>query len=186
MCITMFKKGYTMNNKTTHPSSNEGSMEDLAAAVERFVAEGGVIEIIDNGEHSPLRSIPLNDKAPGDEQEKDRNSKVALLKELVAKGAGISALQYSLRMNKKEIKQLACEQGIEIAFSRPLQKTIREELLDPLEVDDVVAGHAMHYSSLGYTAVEIAQRLGLTVRQVWNIGKVYRFEFKQKKDSDTP
>lgn len=44
----------------------------------------------------------------------------------------------------------------------------------------------MHYSSLGYTAVEIAHLLDLTVRQVWNIGKAYRFEFKQRKDGHTP
>jgi len=40
----------------------------------------------------------------------------------------------------------------------------------------------MHYSSLGYSAPEIAQILGLTTREVWNIGKAYRFEFKREKD----
>jgi hypothetical protein len=46
-------------------------------------------------------------------------------------------------------------------------------------VDDVAAGHAMHYSSLGYTAAEIAQLMGLSVLEVWQIGKAYRIEFKQ-------
>jgi hypothetical protein len=40
----------------------------------------------------------------------------------------------------------------------------------------------MHYSSLGYSALEIAQKLGLSVRQVWKIGQEYRFEFKQNPD----
>lgn len=169
-----------MSNKTTHPSP-ENTM-DLAAAVEQFVAQGGVIAIIKEGDVSPLRATPQVAQSPGEE----RTSKVELLKELVAKGAGISALQYSLKMNKKEIKQLAFEQGVKIAFSRPIRDIKREALQAPSDVDDRLAGHAMHYSSLGYTAPEIAQLLDLTLRQVWNIGKAYRFEFKQRKDSDTP
>jgi hypothetical protein len=40
----------------------------------------------------------------------------------------------------------------------------------------------MHYSGLGYNVVEIAQQLRLTVRQVWKIGRDYRFDFKQTRD----
>ncbi|HEX8593657.1 MAG TPA: hypothetical protein VF682_10295 [Pseudomonas sp.] len=175
-----------MNNKTTHPASNKRDTQDLAAAVERFVAQGGVIDVITDGDISPLRSVLPIDPPTNEEQEKDRNSKILLLKELVAKGAGISALQYSLKMNRKDIKQLAFEHGVEITFSRPIQQIKKEALHDPMDVDDVVAGHAMHYSSLGYTVLEIAQLLGLKTRQVWNIGKAYRFEFKQMKDGDIP
>jgi len=75
---------------------------------------------------------------------------------------------------------------VKIAFSRPINEIKREALQDPMEIDDLVAGHAMHYSSLGYTAVEIARLLDLTVRQVWDIGKAYRFEFQQRGDDDTP
>lgn len=35
----------------------------------------------------------------------------------------------------------------------------------------------MHYSSLGYSTAEIARILGLSVREVLDIGKAYRFEF---------
>jgi hypothetical protein len=180
----MFKKGYTMNSKTTHRAPDQRSTRDLAAAVERFVAQGGVIDVIKEGNVSPPRSTPASDNTPDDAQE--RNSKIHLLKDLVAKGAGMSALQYSLRMNRKEIKQLAFEHGVKIAFSRPINEIKREALQDPMEIDDLVAGHAMHYSSLGYTAVEIARLLDLTVRQVWDIGKAYRFEFQQRGDDDTP
>jgi hypothetical protein len=42
----------------------------------------------------------------------------------------------------------------------------------------------MHYSSLGYTVPEIAQVLDLSVRQVWDIGKAYRFQFRQNREPD--
>ncbi|WP_426117563.1 hypothetical protein [Pseudomonas sp. DSP3-2-2] len=171
-----------MNNKTIHRSPDQRSTMDLAAAVERFVAQGGVIDVIKEGNVSPPRST----SASANTSDEERNSKVHLLKDLVAKGAGMSALQYSLRMNRKEIKQLAFEHGVKIAFSRPISEIKREALQDPMEIDDLVAGHAMHYSSLGYTAVEIARLLDLTVRQVWDIGRAYRFEFQLRKDGDTP
>jgi hypothetical protein len=104
----------------------------------------------------------------------------------VAKGAGINALQYSLRMNKREIKQLAIEHGIKIMFSRPISEESSRHRPDTSDIDDVVAGHAMHYSSLGYTALEIAKILDLNVRQVWNIGKAYRFEFKTDEHEPFP
>lgn len=175
-----------MNNKTPHPAPTQKNTLDLTEAVEQFVARGGVIDVIKDGDGSTPQPVPPVEKSPGTPQEQERKTKVEHLRELVAKGAGMSALQYSLRMNKKEIKQLASEHGIKIAFSRPVSEIKREALQDPMDIDDVVAGHAMHYSSLGYTAVEIAQLLNLTVRQVWNIGKAYRFEFKQRKDDHTP
>ncbi|MBX8560022.1 hypothetical protein K5D57_09990 [Pseudomonas cichorii] len=186
MRITMFKKGYTMNNKTSHSSSKNITPLDLTAAVEQFVAQGGVIAVIPDGEtaESTLLSV-AEDTTPLD-AELEKSSKLELLRSLVAKGAGVSALQYSLRMNKKEIRQLALENDVKIKFSRPIREINKEPHYDTTDIDDVVAGHAMHYSSLGYTAPEIAQILDLSVRQVWNIGKAYRFEFKQKRDSDTP
>lgn len=36
----------------------------------------------------------------------------------------------------------------------------------------------MHYSALGYTVPEIAQLLGVGIRDIWDIGKAYRFEFR--------
>ena len=85
-------------------------------------------------------------------------------------------------MNRRDIKQLAVDHGIKITVSKPLGNPQRTCRYDPTDVDDTVAGHAMHYSSLGYSASEIAEILGLTLRQVWNIGKAYRFEFKQNED----
>jgi hypothetical protein len=52
-------------------------------------------------------------------------------------------------------------------------------------LNDATAGHAMHYSALGYTVPEIAQLLGLSVRDVWDIGKAYRFEFKTTLQKDS-
>lgn len=121
-----------MNNKTPHPSPNQKNTLDLTQAVEQFVARGGVIDVITDGDGSPPRPVPLADKSPGDTQEQERKNKVEHLRELVAKGAGMSALQYSLRMNKKEIKQLASEHGIKIAFSRPVSEIKREALQDPI------------------------------------------------------
>lgn len=89
---------------------------DLAAAVEAFVAQGGVIAVIPQGEtaepvDTTTRATPTL-AAP---------EKLQLLKLLVAKGAGASSLQYSLKMNKKDIRQLAQQHDIKINFSRPMQ-----------------------------------------------------------------
>jgi hypothetical protein len=118
--------------------------------------------------------------------EDDKHKKLELLKSLVSKGAGVSALQYSLRMNKRDVRRMAGEHGLKISYSRPIRGVRNEKKQDPDTVDDDVAGHAMHYSSLGYTAWEIAQKLNLSVRQVWKIGRDYRFEFRQTSDRAGP
>lgn len=186
MCITMFKKGYIMNSKTSSSSPRLLHPADLTAAVEQFVAQGGVIDVIHAAPNSPSSPAPSVGPPSSNDIESLTADRLLLLKELVAKGAGISALQYSLRMNKRAIKQLAIDHGIKIAFSRPvldIKRAAKDSLSD---IDDVTAGHAMHYSSLGYTVHEIARLLGLSDRDVWNMGKAYRFEFRQNKDSDTP
>lgn len=176
-----------MNNKSSHSISHDQHTLNLTAAVEQFVAEGGVIDVIPEGDSAELLTDTATPPAAPARPEPDVHAKVEQLKGLVAKGAGVCALQYSLKMNKKEIRQLATEHGVKIAFSRPINDIKKEARQDPAEVDDVVAGHAMHFSSLGYTAQEIAHMLGLSLRQVWNIGKAYRIEFKQQnKDHETP
>lgn len=177
-CTTMFKKGYLMNNKIFSACPKNTDALNLAAAVEHFVAQGGVIDIVSQSEHQPPTLSPPH--APSDDENAafEKRAKLELLKALVAKGAGINALQYSLRMNRRDIKQLAAEHDVKIAFSRPLSDTGKAHRSEASDVDDTVAGHAMHYSSLGYSALEIANILDLSVRQVWNIGKAYRFEFK--------
>lgn len=184
MCITMLKKGYTMNNKFSHSTSYDPGTLDLTAAVEQFVAKGGVIDVIPGGESADSLPEPGVSSVAPCPAEPDRQAKAEQLKGLVAKGAGVCALQYSLKMNKKEIRQLAIEHGVKIAYSRPILEIKREARQDPAEIDDVVAGHAMHFSSLGYTAQEIAQMLGLSLRQVWNIGKAYRIAFKHSNEDD--
>jgi hypothetical protein len=170
-----------MNRKTIRLSSDAPETMDLKTAVEQFVAQGGVIDKIPIGESCTKVPPPiLVATGKGDTQD-HRTEKVELLRQLVAKGAGFSSLQYSLKMNRKDIKLLAVEHGVKIALSKPLGSTHRSRRYDTSDVDDVVAGQAMHYSSLGYSAPEIAQILGLTTRQVWNIGKAYRFEFKRDK-----
>lgn len=171
-----------MNKKTTRVSTVAPDTLDLKAAVEQFVAQGGVIDMIPIGESCTSVSAPTLVAACTDDAQDDNTQKVALLRELVARGAGFSSLQYSLKMNKRDIKQLAVDHGIKITVSKPLGNTQRACRYDTTDVDDTVAGHAMHYSSLGYSAAEIAQILGLTIRQVWNIGKAYRLEFKQNND----
>jgi hypothetical protein len=180
----MFKKGYKMNNKTI-TSSRLSDALDLAAAVEQFVADGGVINKVATG--GGLKSVVTPPPANPDNAiaEDERREKLELLRHLVAKGAGISALQYALRMNRKDIKQLATENGVKIEFSRPINDMSHAHRDEASDIDDTVAGHAMHYSSLGYTAPEIAKILGLKVRQVWDIGKAYRIEFR-KEESDAP
>ncbi|WP_082481259.1 helix-turn-helix domain-containing protein [Pseudomonas sp. Leaf127] len=174
-----------MNNKPSLSTLDPATALDLKAAVEDFVAQGGVIAVIADGTSSSRPAPTPEPQQKNREPELDQQAKLELLKGLVDKGAGVSSLQYSLRMNKKEIRQLALAHGIKISFSRPVTEgryTARHEALD---VDDVLAGHAMHYSTLGYTVPEIAQVLGLSIRQVWNIGKAYRFEFKQYKPDDS-
>lgn len=175
-----------MNNKPSRSTSTASTPMDLTAAVEEFVAQGGVIAVIADGQSADTAS-GVNDNEQGPrEPELDLQTRLALLRALVNKGAGVSSLQYSLRMNKKAIRQLALAHGIKINFSRPVSESRDTARHEALDVDDVLAGHAMHYSSLGYTVPEIAQVLGLSIRQVWNIGKAYRFEFRQLKPSDTP
>jgi len=148
----------------------------IAEAIEQYVAQGGVINVVPEGE-SGETGCEATKMAQEMDPEAQMKAKLEQLKGLVAKGAGVSALQYSLRMNRKEIKRLANENGLKILYSRPVRSRPARSH-DTVVVDDSVAGHAMHYSSLGYTAQEIAQLLDLSVRDVWNIGKAYRFEFK--------
>jgi hypothetical protein len=81
---------------------------------------------------------------------------------------------------------MAGENGLKISYSRPIRGTRNEKKREPTTVDDEIAGHAMHYSSLGYTVPEIAQKLDLSVRQIWKIGRDYRFEFKQTHERNEP
>lgn len=173
-----------MNNKISSVCSQDADSLDLTAAVEQFVAKGGVIDKVSSDRGSAPSADGGLRKSEEDQAEDEKHGKIELLKALVAKGAGINALQYSLRMNKKDIKQLATECGVKIAFSRPIDEACRALRPEASDVDDTVAGHAMHYSSLGYTAHEIAKILDLSLREVWNIGKAYRFEFKTN-DSDS-
>ncbi|MET0610067.1 MAG: hypothetical protein ABWZ39_02270, partial [Pseudomonas caspiana] len=107
-----------MNNKNSGARPQEADSLDLAAAVEQFVAQGGIIKVV-SGDEQETSSLNTDNARSNDEHLMTGNTeKVELLKALVAKGAGISALQYSLRMNKKEIKQLAVEHGVKIMFSR--------------------------------------------------------------------
>lgn len=175
-----------MNNKSSRSTSTSSTPMDLTAAVEEFVAQGGVIAVIADGESAEQTTGMSDKEQAAREPELDLQARLALLKSLANKGAGVSSLQYSLRMNKKDIRQLALKHGITINFSRPVRENRNAARHEALDVDDVLAGHAMHYSSLGYTVPEIAQALGLSIRQVWNIGKAYRFEFKQQKQGDTP
>jgi hypothetical protein len=158
---------------------------ELANAVEEYVAQGGVIDIVPEGESAEAPVIATEKLLEPDPQAQI-NAKIEQLKGLVAKGAGVSALQYSLRMNRKEIKRLASENGVKILYSRPVRGSRILRGRETAAVDDAVAGHAMHYSTLGYTVPEIAQLLGLSVRDVWNIGKAYRFEFRNKPNIDSP
>jgi len=150
---------------------------DIAQAVERYVALGGVINEVPEGQSANRASEIAQMPAKADQQML-MNARLEQLKGLVAKGAGVTAIQYSLRMNRKEIRRLASEHGVKIVDSRPVRGKRSLRNRETTTVDDTVAGHAMHYSTLGYTVPEIAQLLGLSVRDVWDIGKAYRFEFK--------
>lgn len=171
-----------MNNKDPHSRSRHAPLLDLATAVDQFIQRGGVINVIPLGETA---DTTLSSEIPPHldiDMEEDTHKKLELLKSLVAKGAGVNALQYSLRMNKKNVRRMAGEHGLKISYSRPIRGIRNEKKAEPATVDDDIAGHAMHYSSLGYTAWEIAQKLNLSVRQVWKIGQDYRFEFRQARD----
>lgn len=171
-----------MNTKTSRRCSETAPTMDLATAVEQFVAQGGVINKIPTGKIVCAPTEPVICEVVAPEAKDESAEKLELLKSLIAKGAGFSSLQYCLKMNRRDIKQMAVEHGIKISSSKPLGKPQRADQHDTSDIDDAIAGHAMHYSSLGYSAFEIARILGLNVRQVWSIGKAYRFEFKQSKD----
>jgi hypothetical protein len=170
-----------MNKKISTTSLHDNERTTLSTAIKLFVAQGGIINIVQNGESGESTSGPAILETPEPEADNDMlmAAKVELLKGLIAKGAGVSALQYSLRMSRKDIKRLANENGLTIRYSQPVRGHRPDRQKESAIVDDVVAGHAMHYSSLGYTALEIGQLLGLSIRDVWNIGKAYRIEFKQ-------
>ncbi len=184
LCITMFKKGCTMNTKYTRTRSSTPTASDLATAVEAFIASGGVVAVIPEGETAELAAPSSPRTKPAQEQGLELAGKVQQLRYLAAKGAGFTALQYSLRMSKRDVRRLATENSVTINLSQPLLTPRRKALDDVTDIDDVVAGHAMHYSALGYTASEIARILDLSLRQVLGIGKAYRFEFSQRRESD--
>lgn len=171
-----------MNNKDPRITSRPTPELDLSTAVEQFIQQGGVIHVVPHGATAEVSVDPISAAPPEAEGEDDQQKKLEQLKSLVAKGAGVNALQYSLRMNKRDVRRMACENGLKISYSRPIRGVRHDKKQHSNAVDDEVAGHAMHYSSLGYSALEIAQKLGLSVRQVWKIGQDYRFEFKQNRD----
>ncbi|KPZ03948.1 hypothetical protein [Pseudomonas syringae] len=173
-----------MNTKYARTRSSMPTASDLTTAVEAFIARGGVIAVIPEGETAELTapSSPRTKRAA--EQRLEVAGKVQQLRYLAGKGAGFTALQYSLRMNKRDVRRLATEHGVTINLSQPLIVPRSEALDDVTDIDDVVAGHAMHYSALGYTASEIARILDLSLRQVFSIGKAYRFEFRPRQESD--
>jgi len=175
-----------MSKKLSRSTSKDPTELDLISAVEAFVANGGVIAVIPEDETAVAVGIVNVDNNPAMETEADVAIKVGLLKSLVAKGAGFSALQYSLRMNRKDIRKLAIDHGVSLHCSRPVEHRERGRRHEATDIDDVVAGHVMHYSSLGYTASEIARVLELSLRQVWNIGKAYRLELRQERNTDSP
>lgn len=170
-----------MNRKVSLSSSHTAESLKLSRAVQMYIAEGGVINVVQDGESGEYNAGPTILETPEPEADAEvlMKAKVELLRGLVAKGAGVSALQYSLKMNRRDIKRLATENGLTIRFSQPVLGANLAEKKETGSVDDVVAGHAMHYSSLGYTAPEIAQLLEISIREVWRIGKAYRIEFKQ-------
>jgi len=168
-----------MTNKGPRSPSSSIDELDLATAVEQFIQQGGIINVVPHGQTAEAPMEPQIIPGIETELEEDKTKKLELLKNLVAKGAGVSALQYSLRMNKRDVRRMAGENGLKISYSRPIRGIRNDKKTDPTTIDDEVAGHAMHYSNLGYTALEIAQKLNLRVRQVWQIGQDYRFEFRQ-------
>lgn len=147
----------------------------LAEAVERYVSQGGVISVIAEGESRETEASKHTREA---DPEAELSTRIDLLKGLVAKGAGVAALQYSLRMSQKDIKRLASENGLKIRYCQPVRRSRTSRQREPATLDDATAGHAMHYSALGYTVPEIAQLLGVAVRDIRDIGKAYRFEFR--------
>lgn len=177
---TLFKKGSDMNNKTLKPSARSVQTADLTTAVEHFIAQGGVIDILRDNERALSFPLPLKARLEVESSECEMADKLQLLKALVSKGAGMCALQYALRMNRKDIRQLAIKHGITIVCSRKMADAQKPRDHRTVDVDDAVAGHAMHYSSLGYTAQEIAGILGLSARQIRDLAQAYRFELKQR------
>jgi hypothetical protein len=172
-----------MTNKTGHLTKTLDEQLEIAHAIERYVAQGGIISVVAEGESGNTLAPVTHSLSEADAQVLE-DTKVAQLKVLVAKGAGVTALQYSLRMNRKEIRRLANENGVKILYSRPVRRARSLRSRKTTTVDDSLAGHAMHYSTLGYTVPEIAQLLNLSVRDIWNIGRAYRFEFKSKGKAD--
>ncbi|WP_040070341.1 hypothetical protein [Pseudomonas batumici] len=159
---------------------------DLDLAIDDFLKRGGTIDRVQGPVCAQALVETGNHLTAPEEEEQERTRKTELLRELITKGAGISALQYSLKMNKSEIKRMARENGLKIVQSRSLHLTRKYRAAQTATAEfaqDAIAGHAMHYCALGYTAIEIAQKLDLTLRQVCELGKNYRFELNHRTDN---
>jgi hypothetical protein len=87
-----------MTKKIKYSIDVSSAPEKLAEAVEHYVSQGGVIKVIAEGES---REAEASRTAREADPEAELCAKVDLLKGLVAKGAGVAALQYSLRMNQR-------------------------------------------------------------------------------------
>lgn len=181
-----YKNRYLIvTNKKSRTLSATRLPLDLTKAVERFLQEGGIINVVPFGETAEFSKDAALATKTSIEICDEKTKKNELLKCLVAKGAGVNSIQYSLRMNRKEIRRMAGEQGLKIPHSRPVRTARNETSIQPESVSDETAGLAMHYSSLGYNVIEIAQKVHLSVRQVWRIGLEYHFEFGKTKDRGT-
>ncbi|QXI27487.1 hypothetical protein [Pseudomonas vanderleydeniana] len=175
-----------MKRQKINKENNHCKPHTLELAINEFVKRGGIIETSSQKEPSRNNCKKSEVTEKTTETMEDYTQKVELLKDLITKGAGIYALQYSLKMNKDEIKRMAREQGLKITHRRPLCPARKYRPLQPVSADtrddDVIAGHAMHYAALGYTAPEIAQTLELSVRQVWELARTYRFELRHRRE----
>ncbi|WP_017902764.1 hypothetical protein [Pseudomonas asplenii] len=175
-----------MKNAKINKDNNHCKPHELELAISEFIKSGGTIETSAKKEPSTNHRTTAGTPEKTTETEEEYTRKVELLKDLITKGAGIYALQYSLKMNKHEIKRMARDQGLQIAQRRPLAAARRYRhylsAADGSQDDDVIAGHAMHYAALGYTAPEIAQTLELSVRQVWELAKSYRFDLHHPRE----
>ena len=114
--------------------------EAIASACERFIRDGGQIVAVPGIEarYDSPHAWNRNDMAlPGSSQNtRDHNADAALaqrIKEIVAKGGGISSMRVTLQVDPSRIKRVAKAYGIEIPTVRApttISERVRQAISD--------------------------------------------------------
>lgn len=161
---------------------------EIAGMVDAFLATGGQITVIPGIEQRLDQPYQWNRNdliLPGSSAATPEQNRVAAavrrIRELVEKGAGITAMKMDLRMDVDRIKRLAAEHGITIKHAttqkRELGQAARKAQVDAGKLRrSKLAPVIAKLAGEGLTIAEMAERAGCSRRTVFRVIDEYQIQ----------